>query len=97
MQMRSPGLPDVPTFEEAGFKGLVISTWLGVFVPAGTPAAIVDRLQWGDWQGVGGETARRDLGCLPADGMLATRCNDQRISARPVGSSSIKLLQIHHE
>ena len=40
---RSPGLPDVPTFQEAGIKGLVISQWMGVFVPAGTPAAIVVR------------------------------------------------------
>jgi tripartite-type tricarboxylate transporter receptor subunit TctC len=44
METRSPGLPDVPTFQEGGFKGLVISGWMGVFVPAGTPAAIVDRL-----------------------------------------------------
>jgi tripartite-type tricarboxylate transporter receptor subunit TctC len=44
METRSPGLPDVPTFQEAGFKGLVISQWIGVFVPARTPAAIVDRL-----------------------------------------------------
>jgi tripartite-type tricarboxylate transporter receptor subunit TctC len=43
-ERRSPGLPDIPTFQEAGIKGLVISQWMGVFVPAGTPAAIVDRL-----------------------------------------------------
>lgn len=41
---RSPSLPDVPTFEEAGIKGLVIDQWLGVFAPAGTPSAIVERL-----------------------------------------------------
>jgi tripartite-type tricarboxylate transporter receptor subunit TctC len=38
------GLPDVPAFQEAGVKGLVISQWMGVFVPAGTPAAIADSL-----------------------------------------------------
>ena len=38
------GLPGVPTFQEAGVKGLVISQWMGVFVPAGTPAAIADSL-----------------------------------------------------
>ena len=37
---RSPSLPDVPTFEEAGMAGLVLDQWLGVFVPAGTPPAI---------------------------------------------------------
>ncbi len=41
---RSPSLPDVPTYQEAGIKGLVLAQWLGVFVPAGTPAPIVARL-----------------------------------------------------
>lgn len=41
---RSPSLPDVPTYEEAGHAGLVLDQWLGVFVPAGTPAAIISRL-----------------------------------------------------
>jgi len=41
---RSPSLPDIPTFQEAGIKGLVMDQWLGVFAPVGTPPAIVDRL-----------------------------------------------------
>jgi len=41
---RSPSLPDVPTFEQAGIKGLVLDQWLGVFAPAGTPPAITERL-----------------------------------------------------
>ena len=41
---RSPGLPDVPTFQEAGVEGLVLEVWQGIFVPAGTPPAIVARL-----------------------------------------------------
>jgi tripartite-type tricarboxylate transporter receptor subunit TctC len=40
---RSPALPNVPTFQEAGV-GLASDQWLGVFVPAGTPPAIVARL-----------------------------------------------------
>ena len=43
-QARSPSLPDVPTYQEAGSKGLVLYQWLGIFVPAGTPAAIINRL-----------------------------------------------------
>jgi tripartite-type tricarboxylate transporter receptor subunit TctC len=35
-----------PTFQKAGMKGLVIEPWFGVFVPAGTPAAIVARLNY---------------------------------------------------
>jgi tripartite-type tricarboxylate transporter receptor subunit TctC len=41
---RAPLLKEVPTFEEAGFKGLVLDAWYGAFVPKGTPAAIVARL-----------------------------------------------------
>jgi tripartite-type tricarboxylate transporter receptor subunit TctC len=41
---RSPSLPDVPTYQEAGVKGLVLDQWLGVFVPVGTPSAIAERL-----------------------------------------------------
>jgi tripartite-type tricarboxylate transporter receptor subunit TctC len=40
---RSPNLPDVPTYEEAGIKGLLLEQWLGVFAPAGTPADIANR------------------------------------------------------
>ena len=41
---RSPLLPDVPTLAEAGVKGLAMSAWYGVYAPAGTPRAIVERL-----------------------------------------------------
>jgi tripartite-type tricarboxylate transporter receptor subunit TctC len=41
---RSPSLPEIPTFEEAGIKGLVLDQWLGVFAPVGTPPAITARL-----------------------------------------------------
>jgi len=37
-------LPDVPTYQEAGFKGLVVEQWQGVFLPAGTRKEIVARL-----------------------------------------------------
>ena len=38
---RSSSLPDVPTVAESGFKDFDVSTWYGVFAPAGTPAAVV--------------------------------------------------------
>lgn len=43
-RLRSPTLADVPTFEEQGIKGLHIEQWVGLFVPAGTPAAVIERL-----------------------------------------------------
>jgi tripartite-type tricarboxylate transporter receptor subunit TctC len=41
---RASSLPEVPTMEEAGFRGFDISQWQGVLAPGGTPKAIVDRL-----------------------------------------------------
>jgi tripartite-type tricarboxylate transporter receptor subunit TctC len=43
-QARSPSLPDVPTYQESGIKGLVLDQWVGAFVSAGTPPGIVARL-----------------------------------------------------
>lgn len=43
---RSPALPDVPTIEEtANLKGFDASSWFGLFAPAGTPRAVVDKIQ----------------------------------------------------
>lgn len=41
---RSPLLPDVPSITEFGYKNFDDYTWFGFFVPAGTPQAIVDKL-----------------------------------------------------
>jgi tripartite-type tricarboxylate transporter receptor subunit TctC len=41
---RSPLLPEVPTIAEAGVTGFDYPIWYGVWVPAGTPAEVVDKL-----------------------------------------------------
>lgn len=41
---RSPMLPDVPTFAEAGFPGYDSPIWFGFMAPAGTPPATVNRI-----------------------------------------------------
>jgi len=41
---RSPFLPDVPTLSEQGYKDIAVEEWLGWFLPARTPRAIVDTL-----------------------------------------------------
>ena len=41
---RSKVLPDLPTLDEAGVRGYENSTWFGVIAPAGTPPAIIGRL-----------------------------------------------------
>jgi tripartite-type tricarboxylate transporter receptor subunit TctC len=42
---RLAALSDVPTLREAGVAGAEVSTWFGLFAPAGTPKPVVDRLQ----------------------------------------------------
>lgn len=37
-------LPGVPTFDELGIKGMHMNAWYGLAAPAGTPSAVVDRL-----------------------------------------------------
>ncbi|MBN8535208.1 MAG: tripartite tricarboxylate transporter substrate binding protein [Rhizobiales bacterium] len=41
---RIPSMPNVPTLDEAGLPGYYMASWGGVIVPAGTPQAIVNRL-----------------------------------------------------
>lgn len=42
--VRSPAAPDVPTIAESGLPGYEVFAWNGVFVPAGTPKAIIQQL-----------------------------------------------------
>ncbi len=41
---RAPELPEVPTIAESGYQGFEATTWYGLLAPAGTPAAIIARL-----------------------------------------------------
>jgi tripartite-type tricarboxylate transporter receptor subunit TctC len=42
--IRTPLLPDVPTWADLGYKGAASETWYGLFAPPGTPKAIIDKL-----------------------------------------------------
>lgn len=43
-ERRTPWTPDVPTLQEQGVRGADVESWIGMFAPQGTPAAIVRRL-----------------------------------------------------
>jgi tripartite-type tricarboxylate transporter receptor subunit TctC len=43
-EKRSPQVPDVPTFIEAGYPDLKIVTWNGLMAPAGTPKEVIERI-----------------------------------------------------
>lgn len=42
---RNSAIPDVPTIAEAGFTGFEDESWVGLWVPAGTPAPVVARIR----------------------------------------------------
>ncbi|HEY0337242.1 MAG TPA: tripartite tricarboxylate transporter substrate-binding protein, partial [Burkholderiales bacterium] len=41
---RFPAAPDIPSITEAGFPGMESSVWFGLLAPAGTPRAIIDKI-----------------------------------------------------
>ena len=41
---RLPGFPQVPTMAEAGYPGVEVLIWIGMFAPKGTPAALVEKI-----------------------------------------------------
>jgi tripartite-type tricarboxylate transporter receptor subunit TctC len=41
---RSALLPDVPTLAESGYAGFDVQSWFGLAAPAGTPPAVIERL-----------------------------------------------------
>jgi tripartite-type tricarboxylate transporter receptor subunit TctC len=59
-EARHPALPDVPTLKELGYDA-VFSQWTGLFAPAGTPQAIIDKLRAASRQVVADPTFRNAL------------------------------------
>ena len=65
---RAPFFPDLPTMIEAGFPGFDMTVWFGLFVPAGTPAFVIDRLHGETTRFVEQEDVRKkyyDVGLTP--------------------------------
>jgi len=61
---RSPLYPEVPTVAEQGFPGFAMGDWLGLLVPAGTPAPVVARLAAAAADAVGQPALRPRLAAL---------------------------------
>ncbi|MFC4274008.1 tripartite tricarboxylate transporter substrate binding protein [Achromobacter aloeverae] len=70
---RVAALPDVPTVAESGIAGYEMYEWNGVFLPAGTPAAVASRLEQAVRQAVNDPATRQKL---------------TELGAEPVGSSA---------
>jgi tripartite-type tricarboxylate transporter receptor subunit TctC len=58
---RFKDLPDMPTMVEAGYPDFVMTFWTGVVAPAGTPAAIVTRLNGVINDGLNSASMKKDL------------------------------------
>jgi tripartite-type tricarboxylate transporter receptor subunit TctC len=69
---RSAKLPDIPTATEAGYPKLLTPFWLGVVAPAGTPQAIVDKLNAAFRESVAPPETRARLDALGADIKVGT-------------------------
>ncbi|WP_439588885.1 Bug family tripartite tricarboxylate transporter substrate binding protein [Hydrogenophaga sp.] len=76
---RIPALPDVPTMQEAGLPGYEMSAWFALLAPAGTPPAIVQRLEAALMDTVRSPEAEATLSSL---GMVP----------RPAGSQALRSL-----
>jgi len=74
---RSPMMPDVPTFAELGVP-LDVSVWIGIAAPAGTPAAVVERLNGEFNKALAAPDVRSKLAALGVD---------------PVGGTSAQMTQ----
>ncbi|TMH04034.1 MAG: tripartite tricarboxylate transporter substrate binding protein [Betaproteobacteria bacterium] len=73
---RSPVLPEVPTIAESGLPGYEMYEWNAVFVPAGTPAAVIDRLS-------------KEIAATLKDAEVRTRL--EVLGAEVIGSSPAEL------
>jgi tripartite-type tricarboxylate transporter receptor subunit TctC len=68
---RLPSLPDIPTLDEAGVKGFEANGWYGIVAPAGTPSAVILRLNGEIRRALDTPELRRRLdaeGAIPASG-----------------------------
>jgi tripartite-type tricarboxylate transporter receptor subunit TctC len=86
-------LPDVPTFAEAGFPNFAPQQWTGLFVPAGTPAAVVARIHAVFDQAVKDPAAAARLQDLDAEPVMSS----QPDFARFVSKESDSLGKLIHE
>jgi tripartite-type tricarboxylate transporter receptor subunit TctC len=77
---RSPELPDVPSMAEVGYPEVNIALWSGFFVPAGTPAPIVAKLE-------------KDLGRALADASVQDGLKKMAVTpGGPVGPDFAKVI-----
>lgn len=101
---RHPNFPDVPTFAEAGLSEYAPTAWTGLFAPAGTPKAIVDKLAQAmqkatsqnptlieKWRSYGGE-----LKAMSPQEFVAFLKTDSQLWGQAISQANIKLTNQWH-
>jgi tripartite-type tricarboxylate transporter receptor subunit TctC len=71
-EVRSPAAKDVPTMEEQGIKGFVVSSGFAMFGPAATPRPIVDRVNGALVKALNDPAVKESLGKQGADVVAST-------------------------
>jgi tripartite-type tricarboxylate transporter receptor subunit TctC len=84
---RVADLPDVPTPSEAGLKNADSAIWFGVFVPAKTPAAIIDRLHAAGMKVLGDPATQESLKKLGVDPLPMTPAEMDDLVKRETASN----------
>jgi tripartite-type tricarboxylate transporter receptor subunit TctC len=94
---RAAAFPGVPTLKEQGLADLEVETWYAAFVPAGTPAAAVQKLNTGINEALKDRSVKMSLekqGMIPAGGDPARleQLLDRELArwARVVNAAGIK-------
>ena len=64
---RNPQLPNVPTLAEAGLKGVEMSAWYGIYMPASTPKAVQERVHAEVTKVLAAPETQTRLGAIGAD------------------------------
>jgi len=82
---RVPGLPDVPTIAESGVPGYDVATWIGAFAPAGTPKAILDKIEAAIKQALAAPNVRAKLEALSMEIRTGAREDLRAVLAADMG------------
>ena len=64
---RLPSAPDIPSVDEAGLPGFYISIWHGLWVPAGTPKEVIEKLTAAAQEAMADPAVQKRLGDLGQD------------------------------
>jgi tripartite-type tricarboxylate transporter receptor subunit TctC len=82
---RVPRLPDVPTIDESGVPGYDVATWIGAFAPAGTPKAIVEKIEAAITQALAAPEVRAKLEALSMEVRSGAREDLRAVLAADMG------------